>query len=154
MSDPEFIWHGRRFWKTDPEPGEHRGWNTRFEPCWVLKKTARRIQVLSPSFGKLWLNRLELERDGRVYHSRPHEYFYANRPAIDPEAPLAQSEKVTNPAAFKTLGVALGCSKIELRRAYKRLAKKAHPDTGGSHEAFLSLQRAYESASESVFKRG
>lgn len=32
----------------------------------------------------------------------------------------------------------------DLVRAYRRAAMKAHPDTGGSHEAFLALNLAYE----------
>jgi len=32
----------------------------------------------------------------------------------------------------------------ELDAAYREAARKCHPDTGGSHELFLKLQKAVE----------
>ena len=42
------------------------------------------------------------------------------------------------------LGLPLDCrlSETEIHRAYKRVAKHAHPDTGGNVEAFLKLSAA------------
>jgi hypothetical protein len=42
------------------------------------------------------------------------------------------------------LGLPLGCrlSETEIHRAYKRVAKHAHPDAGGNVEAFLKLSAA------------
>jgi hypothetical protein len=42
------------------------------------------------------------------------------------------------------LGLPLGCrlSESEIHRAYKRVAKHAHPDAGGNVEAFLKLSAA------------
>lgn len=147
----EYVYHGRRYWIQEPKGSQLLGWNTDFVGCPVFKKTAKRIGILSPDLGVLWLNREVLERDGRVYHSKPHEYFYAIRPAVDPEAPTAEYFKWkarlnrTSPALAE-LGLAPGCSKDEIKRAYKRLAKKLHPDSGGSHEAFLKLDKAYRAA--------
>jgi hypothetical protein len=44
------------------------------------------------------------------------------------------------------LGLPLGrhLSGVEIHRAYKRLAKRAHPDGGGSAQAFLELSAARE----------
>ena len=44
------------------------------------------------------------------------------------------------------LGLPLGCrlSESEIHRAYKLLAKRAHPDAGGNVEAFLKLSAARE----------
>jgi hypothetical protein len=36
-------------------------------------------------------------------------------------------------------------TKRGLRKLYRRLARKVHPDTGGSHEKFVELNNAYES---------
>ncbi len=36
-------------------------------------------------------------------------------------------------------------SKKQLTKHYRRLARKVHPDTGGSHEEFVELNNAYES---------
>jgi len=42
------------------------------------------------------------------------------------------------------LGLPLGCrlSEIDIHRAYKRVAKQAHPDAGGNVKAFLELSAA------------
>ena len=44
------------------------------------------------------------------------------------------------------LGLPLGCrlSEGEIHRAYKLLAKRAHPDAGGSEEAFLQITAAHD----------
>ena len=44
------------------------------------------------------------------------------------------------------LGLPLGCrlSEREIHRAYKLLAKRAHPDAGGSEEAFLRITAAHD----------
>ena len=44
------------------------------------------------------------------------------------------------------LGLPLGgrLSEVEIHRAYKLLAKRAHPDAGGSEEAFLRIADAHE----------
>lgn len=153
MADNEFVWHARRFWVQEPTGDQHLGWNTRFEPCWVMKKTAKQVHILSPSLGKLWLNREKLEREGKVYHSKPHEYFYAVHPGVDPEK-IRYGQMWTDAwkllggghPAFAVLGLQQGCSKPDIKRAYKKLARRAHPDFGGSHEAFIELNKAYEEA--------
>ena len=151
----EYLWHGRRYWTTHPVGGEQVGWNTRFEQCEVLKKTATRIHILSPSCGPMQLNRMKLERDGKVYHSRVHEYFYSTRPAVDPEKPTQAFYDVeariqallhgTHPA-FSVLGLSRGCSRGDVQRAYRRLAKIHHPDLGGSAQVFTRIHTAYTQA--------
>lgn len=151
----DYIWHAKRFWVQEPTGRQHLGWNTDFEGCPVFKKTAKRVGILSPSLGVLWLNREALERYGRVYHSKPHEWFYAKRPAVDPEKPSDKWRVFESvylaygggtPSALQTLGLQAGASQADIKRAYKRLAKAAHPDHGGTDVKFIELQRAYESA--------
>jgi hypothetical protein len=50
------------------------------------------------------------------------------------------------PACFDLLGLSFPCSVAEVKAAYRKLAKRAHPDQGGSHGEFLELQAAYERA--------
>lgn len=50
------------------------------------------------------------------------------------------------PACFDLLGLSFPCSVAEVKAAYRGLAKRAHPDRGGSHGEFLKLQAAYEQA--------
>jgi curved DNA-binding protein CbpA len=45
---------------------------------------------------------------------------------------------------YEILGVTRQAGIEEIRAAYRRAAKTAHPDRGGSNEAFLRLQRAAE----------
>lgn len=151
----EYIYHGRRYWTLEPKGAQLLGWNTEFVGCPVFKKTAKRVGILSPDLGVLWLNREVLERDGKVYHSKPHEYFYAVKPAVDPEAPSAEYYKTMarlngTSSALLELGLAAGSSQTDIKRAYKRLARKCHPDSGGSHEAFLRLDKAYKAAMKSA----
>lgn len=46
--------------------------------------------------------------------------------------------------AREVLGVAPGASRAEVRLAYRRAAKLAHPDHGGSESAFLRVRLAFE----------
>jgi hypothetical protein len=141
MAEIEYIWHGRRYWTMEPNENEIIGWNTRFEPCFVLRKTAKRIFIKSPTFGDMQLNRQEFERDGKVYHTRVHEYFY-NRPFV--EKKVARNPKTE--VALSLLGLQYPTTHRAIKRAYKQMAKVCHPDFGGSHEAFIKLNEAYEAA--------
>lgn len=49
---------------------------------------------------------------------------------------------------YETLGVSKDASKDEIKRAYKKLAMKMHPDKGGDPEKFKKLVEAYETLSD------
>lgn len=51
-----------------------------------------------------------------------------------------------SPACFGLLALSFPCTVAEVKAAYRELAKRAHPDRGGSHGEFLELQAAYEQA--------
>ena len=55
-------------------------------------------------------------------------------------------EPTPKPSIWQTLGVEPNATLLEIKRAYRLRALDAHPDRGGSDEAFRALQRAYESA--------
>lgn len=57
-------------------------------------------------------------------------------------------------SALATLGLARGATLDEIKRAYRKRALETHPDRGGEQAAFVRVQRAYESASRRVGKRG
>ena len=44
---------------------------------------------------------------------------------------------------YEILGVERDANEAQLKAAYRRLAKVAHPDSGGDTEAFDNLQKAY-----------
>lgn len=45
---------------------------------------------------------------------------------------------------YKILGVPLGASKEELKKAYRKLATQHHPDRGGNAETFKEVSKAYD----------
>lgn len=53
-----------------------------------------------------------------------------------PDSPLSASP-------YDVLGVPISASQDELRRAYRRMLRQAHPDTGGSEAQFVTVQRAW-----------
>lgn len=53
------------------------------------------------------------------------------------DSPAAES-------AYRVLGVSPSATDEELRRAYRRLLRETHPDTGGDSVRFVALQRAWE----------
>lgn len=151
------VYHGSRYWKSEGlTAGEVLGWNTLYLPYRITKITPARIHVERK--GKdicLQLNRATMEREGKQYHTRFHEYFYAKKPA--PESKdwnWAGSNNYTLPSfsqvfgveCLTTLGLSLPCTRDDVRRAYKRLAKIKHPDLGGSHHEFIKLKQAHDSA--------
>ncbi|MCW4386200.1 J domain-containing protein [Salinibacterium sp. SYSU T00001] len=49
-----------------------------------------------------------------------------------------------NPSPYEVLGVAPTASHDELRRAYRRMLRETHPDTGGDAARFHAVQHAWE----------
>jgi hypothetical protein len=50
------------------------------------------------------------------------------------------------PECLRVLGLPRGCTEPEVRRAFRRLARRLHPDVGGDAEAFMRLEAAYRQA--------
>ena len=90
-------------------------------------------------------------------HEQMQSYFTARRPIIDamlddPEViamldDLAKRAATTRHNAFieelALLDVEAGATKREIRNAYRRKARKLHPDAGGDDAAFKQLHTAY-----------
>lgn len=47
------------------------------------------------------------------------------------------------PTPYEVLGVEKGAGAAAIKRAYRKKAKKTHPDTGGSADEFLPVQAAF-----------
>ena len=50
--------------------------------------------------------------------------------------------------AYETLGVPNGASEDEIKKAYRKLASRHHPDKGGDTAKFQEIQTAYETLSD------
>ena len=61
--------------------------------------------------------------------------------AVTPNWALRQQ-----PACLKALGLKLPCREEEVIAAYRKLAKRMHPDRGGDLQEFLRLQKHFEQA--------
>lgn len=156
----KIVWRGYRYWNdldmSFSGLGGRVGWNTTFVPYRIVAVTAKRIKVvlLADSINgrvaneldrkPIFLDRAVLERDGKNYHTRFYEFFYATKPASDPERGdlLPNAPSILNLPAFYT--------EADVRRAYKRLARTAHPDNGGSNAAFIELKAAHDEALRSA----
>ena len=55
---------------------------------------------------------------------------------------------------YEVLEISKGSSDIEIKKAYKILVLKHHPDKGGDVEKFKQIQEAYETLSDPIKKAG
>ena len=126
----------------------------------IAKKTAAKIHVDREPFRedrgeegrepsspdrdphKILIDRATLKREGRCRHPRSHRdvFFYATE-----EDAIRDVENVLEsvPAWCDILGVKFPCSVEDVKAAYRRLAKKSHPDAGGDPSLFLAIEQAY-----------
>ena len=79
-----------------------------------------------------------LERDCKVYSHRHWGYL-----TTDPNPPQPAWGRSPH---LELLGLQEGAGSQDIKRAFRRLAKRHHPDKGGDAERFKGLQAAYEQA--------
>src|SRR3954463_6267922 len=60
---------------------------------------------------------------------------------------------MANRTHYEVLGVASDASAEDIRRAYRRMAKVAHPDAGGSSALMSGLTQAYNVLSRAPLRR-
>src|SRR3954452_17475288 len=70
------------------------------------------------------------------------------RPPIRSDAPRdeggAMPDSPMSASPYEVLGVPATASDDDLRRAYRRLLRETHPDTGGDPQRFIAVQVAWE----------
>jgi hypothetical protein len=111
-----------------------------------LQEAERRFGPLHNS--KRFLAYLYVQR-----HQRPPRPETPRQPTPRPEAPgdwaerfLADWAERLRPECFVALGVPVGATVNQIKTAFRRLSRQAHPDLGGSDPAFVELRRHYELA--------
>ena len=57
-------------------------------------------------------------------------------------------KEVNNTEFYKIIGVEKNATYDEIKKAYRKLALKKHPDRGGDKDEFAKLQNAYEVLSD------
>ncbi len=80
-----------------------------------------------------------------VFRRAEEQVRQARAQAAPHKAPLASH--------WKTLGLKPGASEEEINDRYRELARKAHPDTGGSEKAMLKLNLARDLARREARQR-
>lgn len=53
---------------------------------------------------------------------------------------------------YSILGVAVGTSKDECKKAYRTLSRKYHPDNGGDKDMFDEVQKAWRAIESGEFE--
>lgn len=65
----------------------------------------------------------------------------------------AMTDSFAAPSPYEVLGVDPRASDAELRKAYRRLLRQTHPDTGGDPARFLAVQTAWASIGDADARR-
>ncbi len=67
-----------------------------------------------------------------------------------PEVFFARLGEHNNPPWLELLDLTEDCTEEDIKKAYLKMARIAHPDAGGSSEDFKRIRGAYEQAMEAV----
>ncbi len=118
---------------------------------------------MNPFLSKLWrLRELQIQRGfhrGWVYHQLRQQFelgldeleliaevlgyrrgwVWHQWKALQNEYASSQLQK-----PLSLLGLSFPFTKEQLSSTYRRMARLTHPDAGGSHEAFIAINQAYE----------
>jgi hypothetical protein len=125
----------------------------------VVKRTEKFVYVEQQPYAAKDLTGSLLDRDSptfRLDRQMLEQEGYAFIPA---SASLSEAEEPVFYASqrmqsfgrelfqcLQVLRVSWPCTQGEVKAAYRRLVRRAHPDGGGDHDQFLRLQEAYEQA--------
>lgn len=85
----------------------------------------------------------------RLRRDFPDEYAQVAEGELTPFAALAAPPEPVKPRAptcLRVLGLDGDATATDVRRAYRRLAKRTHPDAGGDPKHFRELTAHYEHA--------
>lgn len=113
----------------------------------ILKRTKQFVFVQYHD-RTLKLSRSELEEKGEAKWPPQRwtawaKYFYNEEGKRQEDQ---RRESLYFPECFRALGLPKDPTAEDVKRAYREMALRHHPDTGGSHEAFLQLEKDFTAA--------
>ena len=118
---------------------------TRSSPHLIVKKTKKLVFVEANQYhSNPWervtyaLNRAEIDEKGSVYSHPARQIFFTT--------PYEQRHHSWVPPELAVLGLQRGATQVEIKAAYRKLARQHHPDRGGDPEKFKEIHAAYEQA--------
>jgi hypothetical protein len=128
-------------------------------PHRVVRRTAKYVYVEQQpysldDFTGSWLagERPTYRLDRQALEQEGYAFIPATASLADKEEPLFFNyERVKRhggllPNCLEVLELSWPCTVTDVKDAYRRLVRNAHPDGAGSHDKFLQLQAAYEQA--------
>lgn len=106
-----------------------------YKPGWVWYQLQQRYN---------WFSLEELQIIAQVLDYRPGWAFHqfkewGRSPQAAPPLPPSELQQ-----SLELLELSLPIDELALKRAYRQRSLQTHPDTGGSHAAFLRVNESYE----------
>lgn len=100
-----------------------------------LNETARLISIVKPKID-IEIEKVikEAERKYEEWKSNFNHRHYT----------FVFDSKISTVSAYNILGLPVGAGKLEIKSAFRQLAKKYHPDAGGQQKDFVKIREAYE----------
>ncbi len=131
-------------------------------PHRIVRKTTKYVYVEQRPYspGDLTASWLDRERpafrlDRQALGQNGYAFIPVTAYVADTEEPMffakARHERTGSyerqlPKCLDMLRLSWPCTVTDVKEAYRKLVKCAHPDGGGDHDRFLALQEAYEQA--------
>lgn len=134
-----FLWAA--WWTAPPEGAPFRkpdassgGARSREEAHAAAERAAgRRLVDIEPRWAAAWARVL-----------RGDAPWPSSRETSEKKEPLPPPRKGGKPWAFAVLGLQKSASVLEVKRAFRAIALRTHPDRGGDPAAFIDAKRAFD----------
>jgi hypothetical protein len=117
-------------------PSDYRSWSAESKSWFVERRCADQAERLA----RLYFDKVE-----RLFDESSRPVRFVEHPLRDCLAAVRRAHP-----DHATLGILPGTSEAVTRSAYHCLALELHPDRGGSHEAMVCLNLAFERLSRSA----
>ena len=124
----------------------------RYNPYKASRHTGGRKD---PRIVQAWEDMKTLDPDMYRKHEMMKAYYIAQEPLVDAvlddpilmaelEALMQSGKQKQYASEYALLAIEAGASKREIKNAYRRQARKLHPDKGGDEAAMKAVNAAYK----------